>query len=899
MGTSIGAFSSASDVAAVDGPIPDEGLPPVVIDAPAVVSERTEILEAGVTGMVSGSIDTFPQVDAQVLAFAEHNDRIYVGGKFTDVRFRAGGSADQPFLAAFDRETGAWIDTFRPDLNGAVWDLKMLDDGRLAVGGQFTNVNGETDTNAFAFLDPDTGAVAPGPRVRLRLTGSSNRTLVRAFDVDGDFLYLSGNFTRITGSDGTERRAGQIARIRISDGRVDGSFLPNVGGIVFDVDAHNDRVYIAGNFLYVNDVFTPGLGIVFASNGQLVPGLEQWVRTSSDVDRNYQQAVLAFDDEVWQTGSQHNRQVYRWTDHRLIRSWVSDPWGDGQALAELNGVVYSGSHANGSTSLYRDAVRWPSLAGATSSLPVRWMEAFDRATDEQIAWRPQIGTANGEGSWELFADSTGCLWSGGDFNRGSYDGNTPRFVRGFAKFCAADRTPPAPPTSPTATLVGAGVDLAWNPSPGDDRDAEVRYELLKNDRILASFISITTFRDVDGLATDRYFVRAMDTAGNRSATTRVFSAETGVDTSRPTTPQDLAASIDVDVDPDDVTLTWSPATDNVGVTDYILFRNGVEIGRTSETSFVVVDAPQGDSWFQVRAVDAAGNEGFKTPPIQVTITLPDVDTSPPSTPQDLAGSVNADRNIALTWTPSTDDVGVTEYIVYRNNDIVTTVTDASAVYVDPPVGDNWMQVRAVDAAGNQSFKTPPVRITVDADPGVDTNKPSTPQNVVASQNGADVTLTWGASSDDVGVTEYQVLRNGTEIGRTAETTFLWAGATVGTSWFQVRAFDAAGNQSFKTPPTQFEVEADPGIDTSNPTTPQNLAGEIVGAQAVIAWDASSDNVGVARYLVLRNGVQVGEVGGATLTAIVIANPGGNWYQIRAEDAAGNQSFKTPPLRLDR
>ena len=192
---------------------------------------------------------------------------------------------------------------------------------------------------------------------------------------------------------------------------------------------------------------------------------------------------------MWQAGSEHNRQVYRASDYGLIRSWVSHPYGDGQALAELNGIVYTGSHANGNTNLYQDAYRWPGLDGATSSKPIRWMGAFSTVNPEHLTWYPSIGSQYGEGSWELFADSTDCLWTGGDFNRGSYDGNVPRYVRGFAKFCAADTTPPAPPTSPSATARDGGIDLAWEASTGDDRGGEVRYEILKNDSVFASYIS--------------------------------------------------------------------------------------------------------------------------------------------------------------------------------------------------------------------------------------------------------------------------------------------------------------------------------------------------------------------------------------------------------------------------
>jgi len=59
----------------------------------------------------------------------------------------------QPAAAvmAFDRNTGAWISSFDPDLDGTVWDLKVVG-GRLIVAGQFTNVNGEGLTAGLAAL---------------------------------------------------------------------------------------------------------------------------------------------------------------------------------------------------------------------------------------------------------------------------------------------------------------------------------------------------------------------------------------------------------------------------------------------------------------------------------------------------------------------------------------------------------------------------------------------------------------------------------------------------------------------------------------------------------------------------------------------------------------------------
>ena len=69
----------------------------------------------------------------------------------------------------------------------------------------------------------------------------------------------------------------------------------------------------------------------------------------------------------------------------------------------------------------------------------------------------------------------------------------------------------------------------------------------------------------------------------------------------------------------DVTLSWDASTDNVGVTEYQVLRNGVEIGVTPTPGFVVPAPAVGSHWYQVRARDAAGNEGNKTAPVRVDI----------------------------------------------------------------------------------------------------------------------------------------------------------------------------------------------------------------------------------------------------------------------------------------
>jgi chitodextrinase len=79
-------------------------------------------------------------------------------------------------------------------------------------------------------------------------------------------------------------------------------------------------------------------------------------------------------------------------------------------------------------------------------------------------------------------------------------------------------------------------------------------------------------------------------------------------------------------------------------------------------------------------------------------------------------------------------------------------------------------------------------------------------------------------------------------------------------------------------------------DTQAPTAPANLrvAGVRYGSVA-LAWDASSDNVGVTAYRVSRDGVQIAVVTGTTFTASSLASGTRYTFTVVAVDAAGNTS----------
>jgi hypothetical protein len=81
--------------------------------------------------------------------------------------------------------------------------------------------------------------------------------------------------------------------------------------------------------------------------------------------------------------------------------------------------------------------------------------------------------------------------------------------------------------------------------------------------------------------------------------------------------------------------------------------------------------------------------------------------------------------------------------------------------------------------------------------GGDTTAPSAPANLSSpSHTSSSVALSWTASTDNVGVTGYQIFRNGAQVGTSTGTSFTSSGLAASTAYsFFVKAVDAAGNVS--------------------------------------------------------------------------------------------------------
>lgn len=105
--------------------------------------------------------------------------------------------------------------------------------------------------------------------------------------------------------------------------------------------------------------------------------------------------------------------------------------------------------------------------------------------------------------------------------------------------------------------------------------------------------------------------------------------------------------------------------------------------------------------------------------------------------------------------------------------------------------------------------------------------PTAPTNLVATAGDAQVSLSWGASTDNVGVTGYRVYRGGVQIATTtaAVRTYTNTGLTNGTSYsYTIRAVDAANNVSVNsntataTPVGSPPPPSDPLVSTGDSAT---------------------------------------------------------------------------------
>jgi chitodextrinase len=206
------------------------------------------------------------------------------------------------------------------------------------------------------------------------------------------------------------------------------------------------------------------------------------------------------------------------------------------------------------------------------------------------------------------------------------------------------------------------------------------------------------------------------------------------------------------------------------------------------------------------------------------------DTTAPTVPAGLSATAVSSSAINLTWTASTDNVGVTGYKIFRCQGASCTATVQVGTSTIASFSDTGLsastaygyRIKAYDAAGNVSGYSSAASATTLSN--ADVSAPTVPTNLtgqVVSQT--QINLSWSASTDPVvsgqitsGLAGYKIYRNGSQIATSTTASYSNTGLSAATTYvYTIAAYDNAGNTSAQTSAISLTTQSSP--DTTAPT----------------------------------------------------------------------------------
>ncbi len=269
--------------------------------------------------------------------------------------------------------------------------------------------------------------------------------------------------------------------------------------------------------------------------------------------------------------------------------------------------------------------------------------------------------------------------------------------------------------------------------------------------------------------------------------------------------------------------SWTHVAVTYNGSQLVLYVNGVQVASKAASGAIQASSsplwiggnqPYGEYFSGLIDDVRVYNRALSQAEIQTDMATPlggaSLDTTPPSAPANVVASAVGPAQVNVSWTASTDNVGVTGYRVERCQGAGCT----GFAQVGTPSGTSFSdtglsastsysyRVVAVDAAGNVSGYSAVASATTPAT--ADTSSPSAPTGLAGTAvSSSQVSLSWTASTDNVGVTGYRVERcqgagctTFAQVGTPTGTSFNDTGLSASTSYsYRVLAADAAGNVS--------------------------------------------------------------------------------------------------------
>jgi Raf kinase inhibitor-like YbhB/YbcL family protein len=215
-----------------------------------------------------------------------------------------------------------------------------------------------------------------------------------------------------------------------------------------------------------------------------------------------------------------------------------------------------------------------------------------------------------------------------------------------------------------------------------------------------------------------------------------------------------------------------------------------------------------------------------------------------------------------------------------------------SVTVALTAGTNKVRATATAATGGPNLDR--LRVTNPTD----TEAPTPPGNFhpVADPTPFAVDVAWSPSTDNTGVVLYRVYNGGNvmaEVGGNVTTAHITLKPNTDYV-LSAAAFDAAGNASQAS--NSYSFHSPPSDDTTPPSVPTNLHTTNIASSSIsLAWNASTDDTGVAGYNVYRDGVKFATVPDLTATADSLQPNTQYSFTVDAFDGNGNTSAQAPAI----
>ena len=278
--------------------------------------------------------------------------------------------------------------------------------------------------------------------------------------------------------------------------------------------------------------------------------------------------------------------------------------------------------------------------------------------------------------------------------------------------------PTVPKSIIVDTLTSSSLKLTWTAS--FDSIGVVNYRVFQDEKLIDTTTEPNySVENLEASTEYTISVSATDEVQNESQQSEPVLVRTepeiaerkAIDVTAPTVPESLSSD---EITQTTVDLSWEASRDSVGVSGYRVFQNGKFLVMTTKVAHKVENLAAGTEYaFSVSAIDEAQNESKQSTLLELTTEAEVyVDDVSPSIPASLMAGEITENSINLQWGTATDNIGVTEYIIYQNGQRVKAATATSSVVNGLASNTEYsFSISATDAAQNESQQSETLTIS--------------------------------------------------------------------------------------------------------------------------------------------------------------------------------------------